>query len=347
MAQHINHDEGRGLGIRGVVSIAPVHYRSEIILRETKYMQIFGSVDILVDSLSEISGPDARYAGVRIYDRAWRPKTHFWCYDIKHNFFNREWAADGDLFESGTASLPAEVHERIANCLINAFFQDALFNRPAYERYLQGVNLPPSLNGLEIFTQHSSDDGRSVLDNYGDLDEQELHADVPLDQDDNTQEQMVLGSGNDLQEWKDLELVDLVNTWHDTKGVQLAWDGRDASYNSATGGFALSDQHWFSVRLAQFYEDATLNPENLQVDLFVQISDGGQTALVRLGSIATVPYPDAVSTTLSVLRTVRLPLSAFQAANPALNIANTQAVRLIMVGRATGHILADDLEFSL
>jgi hypothetical protein len=46
------------------------------------------------------------------------------------------------------------------------------------------------------------------------------------------------------------------------------------------------------------------------------------------------------------MRTVRLPLSAFAAANQALDLGNIQEVQLWLVGRWTGHLLVDDLEFS-
>jgi hypothetical protein len=62
---------------------------------------------------------------------------------------------------------------------------------------------------------------------------------------------------------------DLASTRHDTKGEQLAWGGKDAFYDGMTGSLVLDNQHWLSVRMAQVYEDAVLNPVNVPGDLFV------------------------------------------------------------------------------
>jgi hypothetical protein len=61
--------------------------------------------------------------------------------------------------------------------------------------------------------------------------------------------------------------------------------------------------------------------------------------------VAQIPYPDTAGAVLSMMRTVRLPLDAFLAANPALNLGNIQSATLRFMARPTGHILADDFEF--
>ncbi len=78
----------------------------------------------------------------------------------------------------------------------------------------------------------------------------------------------------------------------------------------------------------------------------MNLSDGAESATLRAGSVAIVPYPDAVPRPSSVMRTVRLPLSAFHVANQALDLGNIQEVQLWLAGRGTGHLLVDDLEFS-
>ena len=92
---------------------------------------------------------------------------------------------------------------------------------------------------------------------------------------------------------------------HATKGGNLGWSTQEAFYRSAAGGLGFVDEHWISLRVAQFYEDAALNPLNEAADLFVQISDGLNEAVVRLGSVGNVPYPEATDTALSMMRTVR------------------------------------------
>ena len=345
-AQALNESEGRGYSIRGVVSIAPTHWRPEIILRQTRYMQLLGSMDVLTQAMT---GDDsaAIYSGFRIYDRAWRPKTHFWIYRARHNPFNRVWVADGDKQETDWAdtALPPHVHERLAKCLINAFFQDALRNQTAYAGYMHGTIFPRSLYGLEIHTQHSRDP-REVLDNFGDLDEQVPLAAAALDKTDNSRGQAVSATGAGLGIWGDIEHVSLANSPHNTKGAQVGWTAPDVLYQSDTGGLSAGLTDVFALRIGQFYEDAALNPEDQPADLFVTLSDGADEATVRLGAVAQVPYPDSAGNVLCPMRTVRLPIDAFKAASPSLNLTNIQSVTLWLAGRATGNILVDDLEFS-
>lgn len=344
-AQALNESEGRGYNIRGVVSIAPTHWRPEIILRQTGYVQLLGSMDLLTSAMTG-DDSEANFSGFRIYDRAWRPKTHFWIYGARHNPFNRDWVADGDTFEAGWAdlALPPHVHERLAKCLINAFFQDALRGQGAYGRYMHGTIFPRSLYGLEIHTQHSRNP-REVLDNFGDLDEQVPLAAAALDKTHNSQGQTVSATGASLGIWEDIEHVSLDNSPHNTKGVQLSWAAPNVLYRSNTGGLSAGLTEVFALRIGQFYEDPALNPEEQPVDLFVTLSDGANEATVRLGAVAQVPYPDSTGIVLCPMRTVRVPIDAFKAANPDFDPASIQRVTLKLTGRATGNILVDDLEF--
>lgn len=209
---------------------------------------------------------------------------------------------------------------------------------------MQGTIFPRSLYGLEIHTQHSRDP-REVLDNFGDLDEQESLAAASLDKTENSQGQTVSVTGAGAGIWEDIEHVSLDNSPHNTKGMQLSWDAPNVLYRSNAGGLSAGLTKVFALRIGQFYEDAALNPEDQPVDLFVTLSDGANEATVRLGAVAQVPYPDAAMTVLCPMRTVRVPVDAFKAANPSLDATSIQRVTLKLIGRATGNILVDDVEF--
>jgi dienelactone hydrolase len=343
VAHFLNENQGRGFDIRGVCSIAPTNWRPEVPLRQTKYMQILGSMDTLVRS-----GVTPIWDGIRIYDRSERPKSHFWAYGIRHNPFNRQWLAHDDNLEDFFAAeaLPPNDHERMAKCLITSFFLDALLDWQAYGSYMEGVILPPGIRDLEIYTQYSSEINRTVLDNFGDEDTQLGLVDEPIDPTDNRQGGQVEAIGPGLDTWQDIEFATLANSLHDTKGTELSWRQPNVLYRSVAGRISVGRDDWLLLRAAQFYEDATLNADELPIDFFVSLSDGAESATLRAGSVGLVPYPDAVPRPSSVMRTVRLPLSAFLAANQALDLGNIQEVQLWLAGRGTGHLLVDDLEFS-
>lgn len=347
LAQFLNLSENRGFGIRGVVSIAPTRWHPQVVLPEGRYMQLFGSLDQLTGFIPAADTPSAA-GGMRIYDRAERDKTLFWIYGLRHNPFNSLWVPAGDYAEAHFAdlALPEGEHERVARCLINAFFQDKLLNRDEYRGYMEGTVFPQSLRHLAIHTSHSRQP-RDVLDNFGDADDQAaLIAEMPLVRAMNSQGEAANAAGAGLGDWEDTQHSTIANSPHSTAGTRLSWKAPQVEYTSDTGGIGGALEDVIGLRLAQFFEDNDLNPVALPSDLFVALSDGAAEAVVRLGAVAQIPYPDAAQTVLSMMRTVRLPLDAFKAANPALDLGAIRSVALRFTARPTGHILGDDFEFS-
>jgi hypothetical protein len=349
VAQHLNHTDGRGYGIQGVVSIAPTNHRPEVVLRGTRYLQLLGSMDLLSGELAR----EVKFNGFRLYDRAWYPKTHAWIYGARHNPFNRSWLADGDAYESGWADLalaPAQ-HELIARCMINAFFQDALFNRSAYRGYMEGTVLPESLRHLEMYLQYRGEP-LQVVDNYGDADEQQGLGGEALDKTLNRLGLPVLASGSGLVRWEDVDLTASGSSNpHQGQATDIAWKPAvplDVSYQDETLGVAGPETCVLSVRVGQFFEDMVANPEGLAADLFVTLDDGGNQATVRAGAVAPIPYPDVqpASSKVSPLRSVRIPLDAFTAANPAFDWNNIVRMNVALKARPSGRIFVDDLEIS-
>lgn len=347
-AQVLNLDRGSPFGIRGVVSIAPTNWRPDLQLQETKYLQLYGSRDTLVSDLSTVTGTNPIYGGFRIYDRAWRPKTHFWIYEARHNPFNEKWATGLNLFEDDLVDITHSLaeHQRIARGLINAFFQDALLDQDVYAGYLKGLILPPEVRGFDIFAQHLTFPS-AIIDDFGDENNQfGLPEETPLNKGVNRDGKNVTVDGLGMGIWEDVEHVALSHSVHNTRSVELSWEAPTVIYRSGAGGVRVGLTDALSLRIAQFYEDAPVNPEEIDADLFVVVTDGsGENATLRLGSVGIVPYPDRGLTPLTVLRTVQLPIDAFHAANPSLDIGNLFEVSLVLNGRPTGHILVDDLEF--
>lgn len=347
LAQHLNDSESRGYGILGVVSIAPTNHRPEITLRRASYLQLLGTMDLL--SLS--AGSTVQFNGFRLNDRAWYPKTHAWIYGARHNPFNRSWLADGDTFESGWADLalsPA-IHERIATCMINAFFQDALFNRTEYGGYLEGTILPQSLRALQIHIQHRRQPIR-VIDNFGDPDEQEGFAAEALDKATNRLTLAANAIGAGLVSWEDVDHTTSPSTSpHQTLGVDLAWNPplvADVVYTSEAGGIAASNRDVVAIRVGQFFEDASVNNTGVAADLFITLDDGAERATLRAGAIVPIPFVDPLGAKLCPMRTIRIPIDAFTIVNRAFDPTNIVRISLDLTARPTGRIFVDDIEIS-
>ncbi len=349
LAQHLNASGARGYGIRAVVSIAPTNYRTEVSLRDAKYVQILGSMDLLSRSLLGSEWLN----GFRIYDRAFSPKSHTWIYGARHNAFNRVWLQNGDTFEAGwaDAALPPSEHENIARTLINAFFQDVLFTRHAYAGYLEGTVLPESLRQLEVYVQHRHEP-RTVIDNFGDPDEQAALAAQPLDKTANSLTLPATAEGAGLLFWDDVQhTASGAATPHETQSTELAWNppmAADVRYSTAAGGLAATPDGALSFRVGQFYPDDSLNPAGAAADLLVTLDDGGQQATVRAGAIGAIPYPDVrpAAAGLCPMRSIRIPMDAFTAANASFDPGSIQRIIFSLTARPTGRIFVDDIEIT-
>lgn len=343
MAQHQNLGSPNPFGIRGVVSIAPTQYKWEVSLREAQYFQLGGSRDLLLNnSESNVLSPDdqAIFNGMRIFDRAERHKSHAFIYGAVHNPFNTQWSNLGD---ETAHPVSGPQHRLFANCLINAFFQHCLNMNTEYEGYLEGLILPPSIRGLEIYQQHLKT-LRTTLDNFGDEDVQAGLGAEGLTKDMNRQAGLNSVTGLGLQHWEDVEALDIERCVHNTKCTTVAWNDPLVQYVQE-GGLNMSDPvKSLSFRVSQLYT-SELNSEEREIDLLVSISDGGQRATVRMGMVGTAPYSDTgIGNLFSIFRSIRIPSDAFSAVNQSINMAAISEVRFEFSARALGYLIIDDIE---
>ncbi|NND63238.1 MAG: hypothetical protein HKN48_08595 [Flavobacteriaceae bacterium] len=344
VAQHQNLDSGGNFGIQGVVSIAPTQYKFDIDMREADYFQLSGSKDLLLnssESLVLVPDDEACFNGMRIFDRAERHKSHAFIYGAVHDPFNTQWSEPND---ENDHPVKGWQHRLIAKCLINAFFQNTLLFQNEYEGYLEGLILPPSIRNIEIFQQHLKTN-RDLMDNFGDADNQFGIPVEPLNKNLNRKSGLNDVNGAGVQEWEDVETLNADRCIHNTKAVLLGWDQPTVSYFLEGNLPMNSITKSLSFRATQFYESG-LNTEEREIDLFVAINDGSQTAKVRIGLVGTVPYYDTEAGSLfSIFRSVRIPSDAFTAVNQSVNLANIQEVRFEFSARSNGHLLIDDIEF--
>ena len=235
-------------------------------------------------------------------------------------------------------------HQTIAKAFICSFFQDALHGDPRYAGYLEGPVSPRALQGFEVYTQHLGLDA-VVVDDFGDADGLLGHPEEALDKLINRQSGDIDATGVGLAVWEDREFVDFPHAVHDTKGLDLAWSAPDVIYETDSNSVSLSGTSWVSVRVGQFYEDDVANLPGVALDLLVGLADSTREVVVRLGLVAEAPYPDVFRDPLVVLRTGRLPLDAFTALDPALDLGSIRHVRLLTAAKGIGHLLLDDIEF--
>lgn len=343
VAQDQNLNRANPFGIKGVVSIAPTQYRSEVSLKEAEYFQMGGSKDLLLGvGGNPIFGSDnaAYFNGMRIFGRAERNKSHAFIYGAVHNPFNTIWSTPGDEADH---PVTGGQHRQIARCLINTFFQKTLLGKNEYEGYLEGLILPPTIRNIEIYQQHLRA-LREVLDNFGDADAQAGLGGQTLNKNSNRQTGTNDTDGMGIQTWEDVEANNSDQCIHNTKCVELSWEEPNAWYFQL-GSFNMSDPvKNLSFRICQYHEDLVLNELDREIDLLIEISDGVVSAHVRMGLVGISPFPDTDGNDYSIFRSIRIPADAFEAVNQGVNMAAITEVRLKLSGRPTGHILVDDIE---
>jgi acetyl esterase/lipase len=355
VAQALNRRRAHPLGIRGIASLAPTNYRTDLASTHAAYIQLHGSLDYLLGWPPLVTGDSPRFGGFRLYERAWRPRTHAFIDGAGHDAWNSVW------LESGTGADPIEPPEpwisparqrEAGRALLTAFFVDALSGQEPYRGYLAGPNRPQALDGLTVHVQHQVP-SVVVVDDFGDgADQLGLDTEESRDQTVNRRGGDVAASGAGLRHWDEVDHVDLPRSMHGTYGVDLAWSDDDVVYRTGLDGVAARGvDDVVSLQMAQHYAenddgepDETWNPASVDLDLTVELDDGSEHAGVRLGIISFVAYPLPGGGPYSAYQTVRLPLDAFTAVNPQLDLNGLEQLRLRMNRRATGRLLVDDIE---
>ncbi|MEO1074319.1 MAG: hypothetical protein AAFX77_18725 [Pseudomonadota bacterium] len=346
-AQVLNEANGLGYPISAVAAIAPTNWLNLATFPAGDYLQIFGSMDQLVGATSANDRPGAG-GGMRWYDRAQRNKTLFWIHGMRHNPFNSLWVPVGDCFEDQIAdlALSESEHQRVAKTLIGAFFNQSLHSLSIYGPYLEGLNFPEAVSHLAIHTSHSKSN-LDLVDNFGDSDEQiGIEADLHLDKTTNSLSLPVTGLGGDLVVWEDELQTSIPDSPLVSAVARLAWDGVNASYETSVSGINPQANRSISFRAAQLHSDTNLNTEGFGGDAFVRLSDGLNEASMRIGALSEIPFPDSTPNVRSMLRSFRIPLDAFEAANPDLNTFNPVSIAISFSAKASGHIIVDDFEIS-
>jgi hypothetical protein len=339
--QNMARPSANRFNIKGVIPIAPTNFLNHRHTGAPLFI-VYGSFD------ADVSGSRVIVNPFFIYDHADAPKAMIFIHHARHNGFNEVWVRPGEENETifpGVMS-PAE-HQAIAKAYINAFFQSTLFNRTAYDSYIQGPVRPAGLGGFSIHNQFRAV-SRAVVDNFGDTDAQLGIPASAIQRETNTLNQNVSYTQTGMTVWFDADMRTVSNNPHDSRGVQLAWTTAD-TYVSNVDMRDFSAFSTLSLRLGQqFSPSATLNPSSLPQDLLVKLKTAGGDAIVRVGSITDLPFPDVRpdAFTKAALKTVRIPLSAFIAINRNVRLNQVTGVELGFPLTAFGAISVDDIEFS-
>jgi hypothetical protein len=294
--------------------------------------------------------------GLRIYDRADPPKQLVWVIGGIHNFFSSVWQWQDEVPAAPPVSQTQ--HQLIAKGYCNLFLQAHLHGAAGATAYFSGERQLASLGAVEL--HHALQlPGALVVDDF---------EDVPTDKTRNTLLQPVTttalaGFEEEALNTRDAACAASLPSWFQgTHGLVVEWSAASGTYMTKLGGVDVRDKAVLAFRVGQ---DATGNPPGLPQDFKVSLSDGARSATIRVGAITTIPPPRAksfirqglprlpplcapvvVSLTICWLKTVRLPLGRFKAANPALDLGALDSITFEFGTTPAGRLGIDNLEFS-
>ena len=355
---------GPGRNIQSVTSIAPTDFLG-LVNSTTPYQVIYGSADNDVSTGHPF----------QLYDRATLLKSMVFIEGAIHNRFstNFDWLANLDSADA--RMIDAVHHLNIARGYVLGWLEMAIRGQrdhlPLFDRDGRPASVPPAVPIFHQFRQVAGQ--RSVID---DFEQGAFDPAVPL-----AAQQAVLATraernalGNvvtvaglatpvglaNARTEASLRRRELANFCHDTFGVMVAWDAVGGTYTTPFAASNLSGFRVLSFRATQRFDvarnpnpAAALTPGAIR-DLTVRLTDStGQVARVQAGTVATLPFPwkrpageGGPGLDKSALRTIRLPLSAFTAANGTLALTALVSITFEFDRSATGELAIDEIEFS-
>lgn len=329
-----------GLPIRGIATIGLTNFQ-DLELKGTPYLGLYGSKDGDVNNGWPIQVYDQAEASPKLFEYI-EGANHFW--------FTDSIAFGGE----GQALITREQHHDVARTYITAFLIHALRGTPARLAELSdGPSLAPITDTIAVHPLYA-DPQRLLINHFEDA-----GSDAALNS---------LGGasvGNLLATQAEESLDNNAKSFFQrTHGGWLAYEqglgprlGRNAPpellpayVEHLPGGVDARPYTHLSLNVLQRW-NAPLNEAGASQDLDLLLVDThGASAQVPLSDWGTIPWPithnGGAFPKKSVLRTTRVPLGAFRAANPQLDFSAIELVSLVFDHTASAELRIDDLSFT-
>jgi hypothetical protein len=341
-------------GLRSVVALAPVDGQYEPAGRSTpledvNYLVLQGAHDMDVSSFDGLNP----YARLTFTDGSYF-KAALYVYGANHGQFNTSWGRS-DLpsptiwLFNRRQLMEGEEQRRVAQVYVSAFLEATLHGAegyvPLFRDYRVGEGWLPETIYLNAYADSET---RYVATFEEDLDVT------------TTTWPGGRAVGWGLDGWQE-DAVPLKWESMDTHAVRLGWDGK-ASYELELPRAVevdAGDDLVFSLADASREEDDEDEDEGLQpIDLTVEVGDaGGRVAHLPLSNfaplqpqleahIAKAPFLARHEPSEPVFQRFTLPLAAFVAENPELDVGALSSVRFVFDRTEEGAVFLDDVGFA-
>lgn len=345
------------IDVRGVFAIAPASWgvtTPSIGLDPANgvpLLHLMGSEDYFFDDSFDA------LRSIQQYDTAWKSKTQVMLKGAGHNCFNRCWCLDDPYGNT----LSESAHQEVVTLLAKPFFR-GLLQGPASEwaPYFGALVRPRGLYRRDLTIAHHAPAGAFLIDNFGDPQTELTVRNFNLSTSVNARGGAIteVNAAAARQEKTHSNMESTLGVPYqaehlpDDRSLIVKWAGIGWEYNSeipAGDLLAASATDFLSFRVVAVAGAAAnqfSGEYGFDQDLIVSISDGEHEGRVRAGAVGPVPYPysDFDGDPVHVMATIRIPLDAFTAAAPDLDLSNLRRITFRSGVREEGRLIIDDLE---
>ncbi len=352
--------EGR-FGIDAVVAVAATRFfdgsfdwggsqtvPESVLASAVPFLGVWGDADGDVDGSSY--GSNTTLHVQAIYDGSpAAPKQFVFVHGANHNAWNTSWASDDG---AGLVSqrISASAQRSILVAYATSFLLGHLAGQPDYLDYFRF-----SADKLLPISAAAS----SVQLQYQAASPQVLHVD-------DFESQSSLGTTSEgASPVGSSSLVSPVETWltgadrsssatrswfHRTRALLTGWNASSDVYQSRLTA-SQEDVRGYPYLSFRIGQDARHSSSGSELVIEVGLEDaGGVVAWVSSQQAGYIPVAqrryDDVLLSKSMLKTLRLPLAGFSAANPSIDLSRVRRVHFKFSGRPQGQVAIDDIEFS-
>jgi acetyl esterase/lipase len=324
-----NELAGSPLPIVGVATIAPTDFE-DYELGDIPYMGIYGSKDGDVSTGSPIIVHDRATSATKLFHYI-HGANHFWFTETIN------YSGEGD------ADITRDLHHDLAMGYLAGFAYRQLYTPDEPSSVFVGPEMDPLTDEADILSMYRDPD-RFVVDAFeieGSTATTDLGLRVFQKRWDYLAEPYINDSGRTL--------------YHLTDALEVTWDSGSPHWAAGLPGSDFDATAWdyVSLKMAQLL-DSPLNVAGRDQDVTIGMRDtDGDFAFVRLSDYGRIDYPVTheggwyeTFPEKTVLHTTRIPLSAFEAANPAIDLDHLTGVGFRADLSPSGRLFVDDVEFT-
>lgn len=351
-AYFFNRRDGGQFGIKAVFEIGPVDFGRIA----SQAQPVFDADNVAWSVLLPACDRDVSdNQGMRAYDRTRvipdttnrSAKSQIYVLGTNHNHYNSEWTPEDTLFRCIDFPVITQRpdQEQLSMTYMMGFFRTYLGGED-FKYLFSGDRKPPGNIVTPVLTSYTeSPNDILVVDNFGERNSPDGNSAGG----NNTMANIDIKrcSSNECNEpppgsyFHDQEMSVAKIAWPQST-TSASTETPRITFHMGAAGRNVSAMNWLALRVASQFSLKNRVGENQNFSVRLVDTEGAMSNLVSVGEYRAIPYPTGSLFRISVLNTVRLPLSEFR----GVNKSQIAAVQLVFDKTREGAIFLTDVHLS-